>query len=85
MRQLSHYFLNPISIDILEMIYWYEDESIYDPVICNNSSSNCSKSSLILHDHPPILQSLYPILDLLNINPSNFYNKHFGVIFLKDL
>ena len=54
MRILSHYFLNSISTDILETIYWSEDESVSDPVICNNLSSNCSKSSYTSHDNPPI-------------------------------
>ena len=54
MRQLSHNLLNSISTDVLETIYWYEDESVHDPEIYNNSSSNCSKSLSSLKQ-PPIL------------------------------
>ena len=71
MRQLSHDFLNSISTYILETIYWSEDESVHDPEISNNSSSNCSKSSSISPDNTSILQSIYPILDSHNINTSN--------------
>ena len=85
MRQLSHYFLNWISTDILEKIYWSDDESVSDPVIYNNSSSTCSKSSSTSHDNPTILQSIYPILDSLNINTSNLNYKPFDVNFLKNL
>ena len=60
MRQLSHNFLNSISTYIIETIYWSEDESVYDPVNCKKSSSNCSKSSSTSHDNPSILQSIYP-------------------------
>ena len=83
MCQLSHYFLNSISTDILEKIYLSENESMSDPIICNNSLSNYSKSLSISHDNPPILQSIYPILDWLKINISNLDDKPFDVIFLK--
>ena len=83
MRRLSHNFVKSISIDILETIYWSEDESVSDPVICKNSSSNCSKFSYMSHDNPPILKSIYPILDSLNINTSNLKHKQVGVILLK--
>ena len=81
MCQLSHYFLNSISIDIFEMIHWSEEENVYVPVICNNSSLNCLKSTSISHDNPPLLQTLYPILDSLDINTSNLEYKHLNVIF----
>ena len=65
------------------------------PIICKNTSSNCSKSiststftstnTSISHDNPPILPSLYPILDQLNINTSNLDDKYLDVIYLKNL
>ena len=64
-------------------MYWYETESVYDPIICNNSSSNCSKSSSTSHGNPLILQSIHPILDSLNIYTSNLNDKSFDAIFLK--
>ena len=56
MSSLSRSFLNSMSRDILETIYWSEDESIHDSEIerCNmhnNSSSNCSKSSSASSDN----------------------------------
>ena len=81
--------LNSISIDILVTIYWSKDESISDPVLCNNLSSNCSKSTstststYTSHDNPPILPSLYPILDSLDSNTSNLKEKHSDVIVFK--
>ena len=84
MRLFSHNFVNSISIDIPETIYWPEAESVSDPVNYNKSSSNYSKSSSMSHDNPPILQSIYPILDSLNTNTSNLNDKHFDVIFLKN-
>ena len=83
MRQISHYFLNSISVDILETMYWSEAVSTFDPIVCNNSLLNCSKSSSISYDNPPILQSIYPILDSLNINTSNLNDKFLDVVFLK--
>ena len=68
MRQLSHNFLKSISTNILETIYWSEDESVHDPVISKKLSSNYSKSSSTSPDNPPILQSIYTILDSHNIN-----------------
>ena len=82
---LSHNFVIAISTDILETIYWSEDERVSDPVICKKSSSNCSKSSSTSHNNPLILQSIYPILDSLHINTYNFKDKDFDVIFLKNL
>ena len=82
MRQLSHNFLNSISIYIIETIYWSEDESVYDPEICKKSSSNCSKSSSTSHDNPSILQSIYPILDSLYINTSNFKDKPLDIKYI---
>ena len=67
------------------MIYWSEDESVSNPVICNNSSSSCSKTSSTSHDNPPILQSIYLILDSLKIDPSHLNYNYFDVIFLNDL
>ena len=43
------------------------------------------KSTSTSHDNPPILQSMYPILDMLNINTSNLDHKPFDLIFLKNL
>ena len=71
MRLFSHNFVNSISIDIPETIYWSEAESVSDPVNCNKSSSNCSKPSSIKHDNQPILQSINPVLDSPNFNTSN--------------
>ena len=90
MRLLSRSFLNSISIDFLEMIYWSEDESIHDLEIerCNihnNSSSNCSKSSSTPPDNPPILQSEYPILDSNNINTSYLKREFFGCYIFEKL
>ena len=70
MRQLSHVFLNSISVDVLETISWYVNESVCVPPILKNASSNSSKSTFTSYDNPPILQSMYPILDELNINTS---------------
>ena len=66
-------------------IYWSEDERVYDPVICKKSSSNCSKSSSTSHDNPPILQSIYLILDSLNINTSNLKDKPLHMILFRNL
>ena len=66
-------------------MYWYETESVSDPIICNNSSSNCSKSSSTSHGNPLILQSTHPILDSLNIYTSNLNDKSFDAIFLKHV
>ena len=85
MRQLSHYFLNWISTDILEKIYWSDDEIVSDPVICNNSSSTYSKSSSTSYDNPTILQSIYPILDKFNSNTSKLDDTPLDVRFLKNL
>ena len=68
MRQLSRLFLNSVSADILETIKWYVNERVSVPVICKNAHSNCSKSTSISLDKPPLLQTLYPILDSLDIN-----------------
>ena len=85
MCQLRHHFINSISTDILETIYWSEDESVSDPIICQKLSSNCSKSSSTSPDNPPILQSINPILNSLNINNFNLKHKPFDVIILKIL
>ena len=95
MRQLTHLFLNSISTDILDTINWSENERVPVPTICKNTSSNCSKSTSTStftstststsHDNPPILPSLYPILDKLNINTSKLDDKPLDVISLKNL
>ena len=95
MRQLTHLFLNSISTDILETINWSENERVSVPTICKKTSSNCSKpvstsiftstSTSTSHDNPPILPSLYPILDEININPSKLDDKPLNVIYLKNL
>ena len=79
MRQLSHNVSNSI-----ETIHWYEAESVSNPVNCNILLSNCSKSSSTSYDNPPILQSIYPILDSLNINTSNLNKNPFDVISLNN-
>ena len=81
MRQLSHLFLNPISVDILETINCSVNERVSVPEICKNSPSNCSKYTSTPHDSPPILQTLCPILDSLAINTSNLEDNHLDVIF----
>ena len=83
--QLSHYLLNSISTEILDTIHCSENERVSDTVICENSPSNCSKSSSTSHDNPPILQSLYPILDKLNIDTSKLDDKPLDVIYLNNL
>ena len=73
MRQLSHAFLNSISVDVLETINWSVNESVCVPVNLKSApsnSSNSSKSTSTSYDNPPILQSMYHILDKLNINTS---------------
>ena len=44
-------------------MYWSENESVHDPEICNNASSNYLNSSYISPDNPSIPQSKYPILE----------------------
>ena len=85
MRQLSHYFLNWISTKNLETLYWSENERVSDPAICKISPSNCSKSSSTSHDNPPIPQSVYLILDKLNINTFKLDDKPLDLIFLNNL
>ena len=80
MRQLNHNFINSVSAEILETIHLSKNERVSNPEICKNSPSNCSKSS-----STPILQSIYPILDKLNINTSNLDDKPLDVVFLKNL
>ena len=81
MRQLSHVFLNSISADILETINCSVNESVSGPVILKNIPSNSSKSTSTSYDNLPILQSMYPILDKLNINTSKLVDKPLGVTF----
>ena len=87
MRQLSHLFLNSISANIIKTIHWYVNERVSTLAICRNTPSNCSKSisTSTSHNNPPILQSMYPILDKLDINTSNLEDKNLNVIFLKNL
>ena len=88
MRLLSNLFLNSISTDIIETINWSENERVSIPAICKNLPSNFSKSTSTStstsHDNPPILQSLYPILNSLNIDISDLENKQLDVIYLKN-
>ena len=84
MRQLSLVFLNSISADILETMHWSVNESISVPVIFKNDPSNSLKSTSTSYENPPILQSMYPILDKLNINTSKLDDKHLDIIFLKN-
>ena len=82
MRQLNHLFLKSI-LAVLETINWSVNERVSGPAICKNDSSNCSKSISTSYDNPPILQTLYPVLDSLDINTTNLEYKHLDVIFLK--
>ena len=96
-RQLINIFLNSISTDILDTINWSEDEIVSVQAICKNTPSDCSKSTSIStstststssskftsHDNPPMLPSLYPMLDKLKINTSNLDVK--DEIYLKNL
>ena len=71
--QLSLNFLNSIIAYISDTICWFEVKIINDSEIeryrmHDNSSSIRSKSSSTPPDHPPLLQSTYPILDYHNIN-----------------
>ena len=88
MRLLSNNFLTSISIDIIESIYWSENERVSIPTSCkhipSDFSNSTSTSSSTLHDNPPILQSIYPILDKLNINTSKLDVKPLGIIYLKN-
>ena len=95
MRQLTHQFLNSISTDVLDTIDWSENECFYVPKICKNipfsstnstsSSSSPTTSTSTSHDNPPIVPSLYPTLDKLNINTSDLDSNPVDVIRLKNL
>ena len=91
MHQLNHLFLNSISTYILDTINWSENECVSVPATCKNTSSNCSKSTSAStststsHDNPPMLPSLYSMLDKLKINTANLDVKHLDVIYLKNL
>ena len=64
------------------------NESVCVPVILKNASSNSSnssKSTSTSYDNPPILQSMYPILDKLDINTSKLDDKPLDITFLKNL
>ena len=80
MRQLSHYSLNSISTDILEIVHWSVNERVSDQAIYKDDPY-CSKSTSTSHDNPPMLQTLYPILDSLDINTSNLEVKYLDVFF----
>ena len=75
MCQLSQVFLNSISANILKTINQSVNESVYVPVILKNAPSNSSKSTYTSYDNPLILQSMYPILDKLNIITSKLDDK----------
>ena len=93
MRLSSNDFLKSISTDDIESINWSENECVSIPAICKYIPSNFSKSTSTstssststLHDNPPILQSLYLILDKININTSKLDDKPLNVIYLKNL
>ena len=95
MRILSKVFLNSITTDVIETITWSKTERVSIPVIYKSTPSIISKSiststsssasTFTSHDNPPILKSLYPILNSLNINTSDLENKHLDVIYLKNL
>ena len=80
MRQLSHYSLNSIPIDILEIEHWSINERVSDQAICTNDPY-CSKSTSTSHDNPLMLQTLYPILDSLDINTSNLEVQYLNIFF----
>ena len=67
MCQLNHIFLKSISADILETINLSVNKRVYVPTICKNAPYFSKSTS---RDNPPILQTLYPILDSLDINTS---------------
>ena len=93
MRQLTHLFLNSIASYIVDTINWSEKECVSVPTTFRNTFSHCSKSTSAAtstpsststsHDNPPILPSIYPILDRLKINTSNIDVK--DEIYLKNL
>ena len=95
MRLLSNIFLNLITTYVIETINWFENECVSTPVIYRSTPSIISKSisistssttsSSTSHDNPPILKSLYPILNSLNINTSDLENKHLDVIYIKNV
>ena len=89
MRLLSSNFVNSISTDVIESINWSENEGVSIPVSCKYIPSNFSKSTSTStstsYDNPPILPSLFPILDQLEIITFKLDNKPLNVIFLKNL
>ena len=88
---IESYLPKSISTDALETIYWLINKSLSVPAICKKNPSNYSKAistftfTSISHDNPPILQSLYPILNSLNINTSKFNDKPLDIIFFNNL
>ena len=59
------------------------------PTICKNVHFNFTKSTSTStstsYYNPPILPSLYSVLDKLNINTSDLDNKEFDVIYLENI
>ena len=90
-RILSHVFLSSISIHVIETIHWSENKCISVPAIYKSTPSiiseyiSTSTSTSTSHDNPPILQTLYPILESLNIDTSDLENKPMIVINLMNL
>ena len=67
----------------LEAINQSINESVSIQEIIKKSPSNFSKFTSASYDNPPIFQSIYPILDKLNINitTSKLDDKPLDVIF----
>ena len=93
-RQLSCNFLNSISTDISDGIYWSKDGSVNISEIqgsrsFDKTSSSVSKSQSSLQstpfDNTHFLQSKHPILDYHKINTSNLKDKPLEMICLKTL
>ena len=92
MRILSKVFLNSITKDVIETITWSKTERVSIPVIYKSTpsiisksiSTSTSSSTSTSHDNPPILKSLYPILNSLNVDTSDLENKYLDVIYLKN-
>ena len=81
MCQVSHLFLISISANILETINWSINVSVSVPAILKNPTSNSSKCTSTSYDNQPILQSMYPILDELNIKTSKLDDKPLDINF----
>ena len=77
-------------MNIIEVIYWSEDENINDSeikrcVLHGKSSLIGSKSISIPPNDTPVLQSKFPILDSHNINTSTLKDNPSTVTYLKNL